>query len=71
MRTVTETLIGLQAPSQFVALLVLHNDLVIEGADILGYGGAAVEQEAGLLLRQVQGLEMLGRARNASHRGTP
>ena len=37
MGPVTETLIVLEAPGRFVAFLVLHNDLVIEGADILGY----------------------------------
>jgi hypothetical protein len=36
-RQVTETLIVLEARGQFVAGLVLHNDLVIEGADILNY----------------------------------
>ena len=37
MGTVTETLIVLEAPGRFVAGLVLHNDLVIKGADILNY----------------------------------
>jgi hypothetical protein len=37
MGTVTETLIVLEARGQFWAGLVLHNDLVIDGADILKY----------------------------------
>ena len=37
MGTVTETVIVLEAPGQFWACLVLQNDLVTEGADILSY----------------------------------